>query len=100
MPERSQSFRRPWIFKSIDEPDINYVWLAEYMAQHNLTMEVALEHLSHKMREFLEKGKEVLEQLDGSNPDLLKNCEVFVGSYQHAVDFYSPIPLVPFIKEE
>lgn len=100
MPDqRSHSFRRPWIFKSVDEPVINQVWLAEYMAQHNLTMEVALEHLTHKMREFLEKGMEVLEQLNEGDAELLKSCEVFVSKYQHAADFYSPIPLIPVIKE-
>lgn len=99
MPNTSMSFRRPWMFTNVETPEVNKVWLAEYMAQHDLTMEVALEHLSHRMRAFIKEAKAVVDLVDGSDAELMAECTAFVAEYKPTKDFYSPIPLVPVIKE-
>lgn len=99
MPNTSMSFRRPWMFTNVETPEVNKVWLAEYMAQHDLTMEVALEHLSHRMRAFIKEAKAVVDLVDGSDAELMAECTAFVAEYNPTKDFYSPIPLVSVIKE-
>lgn len=92
------SFRRPWIFMSVDQPRINYLWLAEYKEQHKLSTEVALEHLAIKMREFIKEAKITLEKIEGSDANMLKEAEAFIEAYTPCKDFYSPIPLVDVFK--
>lgn len=100
MPNTSMSFRRPWILSSIDCPKINPVWLAEYMAQHDLSMEVAMEHMAYKLREFLLEAKHTVEQIEGSDEELMRECAAFVSEYKPMKDFYSPIPLIEMVKEK
>lgn len=99
MSNSSMSFRRPWMFTNVETPEVNKVWLAEYMAQHELTMEVALEHLSQRMRDFIKGAKVTADLIDGSDPHLMAECTAFISAYKPTKDFYSPIPLVPVIKE-
>lgn len=99
MSDNRNSFRRPWMFKSVDCPEINPLWLAEYMHQHDLTMEVALEHLSKKMQDFLKEANAIVSMIDGSDDQLLKECRAFVEGYKPMKDFYTTIPLVQMFKE-
>ena len=99
MSNTSMSFRRPWMFTNVETPEVNKVWLAEYMAQHELSMEVALEHLSKSMRNFINEAKHTADLIDCSDANLLAECAAFVKDYKPTKDFYSPIPLVPVIKE-
>jgi hypothetical protein len=63
-------------------------------------MEVAMEHLAKKMKDFLANANQTIELLEKSDEDLMKECTVFVKEYIPAKDFYSPIPLVEMIKEK
>lgn len=94
----SNSFRRPWLFTNIEEPTPNMVWVAEYMNQHNLTLEVALEHMAKKMRDFLAATRDTVRLIEGSNADLLAEFNTFVENYKYMKDFYSPIPKVKMFK--
>lgn len=96
----SNSFRRPWIFTNVDEPTVNLTWVAEYMAQHDLSLEVALEHLSKKMRDFLADALSTANAIDRSDDQLLAECRSFVNAYKPMKDFYSPIPRVKMFKDE
>lgn len=99
MPSNN-SFRRPWMFTNVDDPSVNQVWLAEYMAQHDLSLEVALEHLSKKMRDFVAEAKATADAIDRSDDALLAECRAFVNEYKPMKDFYSPIPRVKMFKDE
>lgn len=96
----SNSFRRPWIFNNVDDPSINLTWVAEYMAQHDFSLEVALEHLSKKMRDFLAEALTTANAIDRSDDKLMEEARAFVEAYKPMKDFYSPIPKVKMFKDD
>lgn len=97
----SNAFRRPSMFigRSVHDHRVNFTWVAEYMATHNLTMEVALEHLAKEMKDFAKDLSDTVDKLEGSDEQLLADCKVFCDGYKHMEDFYSPIPLIQMVKE-
>lgn len=96
----SNAFRRPWIFTNVDEPTPNKTWIAEYMAQHDLPLETALEHLSKKMRDFLADALTTANLIDRSDEDFMNECKMFVETYVPMKDFYAPIPKVKMFKDD
>lgn len=91
--------RWPSAFMSSQTPNINPVWVAEYMREHNLSLEVAMEHMAVYLREFIRKLTKHVEKIEGSDQATLNQVKVFVDGYKPLEGYYSPIKLVRVIKE-
>lgn len=91
---------KPMPFMSWDNPKVNPMWIAEYMRQHNLSLEVVLEHWAVYMRRFLEQLTETVELIEGSDAKTVNAVKIFVKDCKPLDGFYGEIPLVKVFKEE
>lgn len=73
---------------------LNRVWVAEYMALHGVTMEVALEHAVHAMKNFAAGVKDTIAKLEMSDEETLNNIQCFQEKYKVVPGHYLQIPLV------
>lgn len=92
----STSFRRPVLMCTRPQGtqvvgDPNYTWIAEYMGQRKVSMEVAMEMLAMEYKKHIEAAKKGMERLLGSDEEMMKECRAFCDGYTYTEGFYSPI---------
>lgn len=94
-----KSKRTPFPWTSTKNPLINPVWIAEYMLQHDLSLEVAKEHLAVYMRDFIKQASRQAELLEGSDERTSNNIKVFVDTYKPIEGYYTEMPLINVLNK-
>lgn len=91
---RKKTGPRPMPWLTWDNPKVNPMWLAEYMHQHDLSLEVAMEHWAVHMGRFIKQLTKTVELVESSDDKTVNAIKVFVKDHKQVDGFYGEMPLV------
>lgn len=84
----------PLVYHRSNGDFINPVWIAEYMHQHKVSLDVAMEHASQFMFLLAEQLSDAATLLHHSEPSTKAKLQLFVDKYRYKEGGYGKLDLV------